>query len=130
MMKLKHEIGYDGGDDSEEEIDIWGQLEKEEEVEVKKKTLKETFAREGIGCSYKGAPELILMAGEVIPGFEIFVEYMNGVKKDDVTEVPVDVKELIVAEEEPKEDVATLEVKTTNDQDEELDLEAFIRTHC
>ena len=49
------------------------------------------------------------MAGEVIPGFEIFVEYVNGVKKADVIEVSMDasMEELIVAEEKPKEEVAT-----------------------
>ena len=38
----------------------------------------------------------------------------------------VGVEERIVAEEEAKEDIATLEVKTTDDQDEELDLEAYV----
>ena len=32
-----------------------------------------------------------------------------------------------MAEEEPKEDVATPEVNTTDDQDEELDLEAYVQ---
>ena len=66
------------------------------------------------------------MVGEVISGFEIFAEYVNRVKKADVNEVLADVEELIVAEEEPKENVATPEVKTTNDQDGELDLEAYV----
>ena len=35
-------------------------------------------------------------------------------------------EELIVAEEEPEEDVAIPEVKTNNDQNEELDLEAYV----
>ena len=58
------------------------------------------------------------MAGEIISGFEIFADYVNGVKKADVTEIFTGVEELIVAEEEPKEDVTTSEVKTTDDQDE------------
>ena len=53
------------------------------------------------------------MAGEVIPGFEIFAEYVDKVKKANIVEASVDVKELIVAEEEPKEEVATPDVKTT-----------------
>ena len=36
------------------------------------------------------------------------------------------VEELIVLEEEPKEDVTILESKATDDQDEELDLEAYV----
>ena len=77
-LRLKHGIGYDGEDDSEEEFNLWTQLEKEEEFGARKKTLKETFAREGTGCSYRGTPELVLVAGEVILGFEIFTEYLNG----------------------------------------------------
>ena len=127
-LRLKHGIGYEGEDDSEEELDIWGQLEKEEKVEAKKKTLKETFVRERTGCSYKGTPEPILMAGEVIPGFEKFTNYVNGVKKANVTEVFADasVEELIVTEEEPKEDTVTPKVKATDGQNEKLDLEAYI----
>ena len=66
------------------------------------------------------------MAGEVIPGFEIFAEYVDKVKKVDAIEAPVDVEELIMAEEEPTEDVTTPEVKTTNDREEELDLEVYV----
>ena len=55
---------------------------------------------------------------------------MNGVKEADDTKVPMDVKELIVAEEEPKEEVATPEVKTTNDQNEELDFETLFIKCC
>ena len=51
---------------------------------------------------------------------------MNGVKKVDDTEVPLDMEELITAEEGPKEDVATPEAKTTDDQDGELDFEAYV----
>ena len=39
-MRLKHEIGCEGDDDSDGELDIWGHLEKEERVEGKKKILK------------------------------------------------------------------------------------------
>ena len=66
------------------------------------------------------------MAGEIIPGFDIFADYVNGAKKADVTKIPTGVEELIVAEEEPKENIATPKVKTTDDQDEELDLEAYV----
>ena len=66
------------------------------------------------------------MAGEVIPGFEIFAKYVNRVKKSNITEVLVDVEELIVTEEEPKEEIATPKVKTTDDQDGELDLEVYV----
>ena len=55
------------------------------------------------------------MAGEVIVWFEIFANYVNVVKKVDVTEIPAYMEELIVAEEEHNEDVATLEVKTADD---------------
>ena len=128
-MRLKYGIGYEGEDDSEEEFDLWTQLEKEKEVGARKNILKETFARESTGYSYKGTPEPILMAEEVIPDFEIFAEYVNRVKKADVAEVPIDasMEELIVAEEEPKEELATSEVKTTDDQDGELDLEVYVQ---
>ena len=84
-------------------------------IEAKKKTLKKTFAREGTTYPYKRTPELILMAGEVIPGFEIFADYVNRVKQAVAIEVPGVVEELIVDEEEPKEDVATPEEKTVDD---------------
>ena len=60
----------------------------------------------------------------MIPRFEIFTEYVNGLKKADV--VDASMEELIVAEEEPKEDIATPKVKIIDDQDEELDLEAYV----
>ena len=66
------------------------------------------------------------MAGEVILGFEIFADFVNKVKRTDEAEIPTYVEELIVAEEKSKEDVATPEVKTTDDQNEELDLEAYV----
>ena len=119
-------MGYDREEDSEGEFDIWDRIEKEEEIESKKKTLWETFTREGTSCSYKGTPEPILVAGEVIPGFEIFTEYVNGVEKEDVIKFPTDLEELIVVEEEPKEDTTTPKVKSIDDQNEELDLEAYV----
>lgn len=125
-LRLKHIIGYTGGDNSDEESDFWDQLEKEEVAEAKKSMLKETFIREGIGCSYMGTPELILMAGEVIPRFEIFADYVKGAKQAEVVKVPMDVEELVLAEEEPKEDTATSDVKVAGDQDEEPDLETYI----
>ena len=93
---------------------------------AKKGTLKITFFREGTKYPYQGTPEPILMAGEVIPGFKIFADYMNKGKQVVADETPVIVEELIVAEEEPKEVVAIPESKATNDQDEEPDLEAYV----
>lgn len=46
------------------------------------------------------------MVEEVILRFEIFAKYVNGVKRADTADVPVE--ELIVVAEEPKEDVAAL----------------------
>ena len=66
------------------------------------------------------------MAWEVIPGIEIFTDHVDRGKRTVADEAPVIVEELIVAEEEPKEDVATPEVKTADDQDEELDLKAYV----
>ena len=74
--------------------------------------------REGTSCTYKGTPKPILMAGEVIPGFEIFVEYVNEIKKTDTVDVPVE--ELILAEEELEEDITTLELKDVDGQNEEF----------
>ena len=54
VPRLKHGIGYGEEDGSNAELDIWGQLDKEERDEAKKKTLKETFAREGTGYAYQG----------------------------------------------------------------------------
>ena len=62
------------------------------------------------------------MAGEVILRFEIFVDYVNGVKKDD--DVPM--KELILAKEELEGDIAALELKDVDGQNEELDLETYV----
>ena len=56
--------------------------------------LKEIFAREGTCCLHMGINELILMAGEVIPGFEIFTEYVNGVKQAAAIEVPANIEVL------------------------------------
>ena len=95
-------------------------------AEAKKGTLKETFVREGTGCLYMGTPEPILMAGEVIPGFEIFADYVNGAKQAEAVKVLVDVEELILAEEEPEENTATSDVKAAGDQNEEPDLETYI----
>ena len=64
---------------------------------------------EGASCPYKGTPEPILMAGKVIPGFEIFAKYVNGVKKANAEDIPME--ELILAEEELEEDVAASELK-------------------
>ena len=66
------------------------------------------------------------MAGEIIPGFEIFADHVNREKRAVADEAPVIVEELIVAEEEPKEDVAITEVKATDDQVSKPDLEAYI----
>ena len=93
-------IGYGEENDSDTELDIWGQLDKEAEVEAKKKTLKMTFFREGTKYPYQGTPEPILMAGKVIPGFEIFAYYVNRGKRAVVNEAPVIVEELIMDEEE------------------------------
>ena len=124
--RLKHGIGYSEEDSSETELDIWDQLDKKAKIEAKKGTLKITFFREGTKYPYQGTPEPILMAGEVIPGFEIFADHVDRGKQTVADEAPVIVEELIVAEEEPKEDVAIPEVKATEDQDEELDLEAYV----
>ena len=126
VPRLKHGIGYGKKDGFDAKLDIWDQLEKEEKIEAKKGTLEATFAREGTTYPYKGTLELILMAGEIIFGFKIFADYVNGVKKTNVIEISVGVEELIVAEEEPKEDVATPEVKTADDQDGELDLKTYV----
>ena len=107
-------------------MDIWDQLNKEAKIEAKKGTLKTTFFREGTKYPYQGTPKPILMAREVSPRFEIFIDYMDKGKRAITDEAPVIVEELIVAEEEPKEDVAIPEVKATDDQDEELDLEAYV----
>ena len=88
--------------------------------------MKITFFREGTKYPYQGIPEPILMAGEVLPGFKIFADHVNRGKRAIADEAPVIVEELIVAEKEPEEDIAIPEVKTTDDQDEELDLEAYI----
>ena len=42
------------------------------------------------------------MAGEVIPGFEIFADHVNRGKRTVANEAPVIVEELIVAEEDPR----------------------------
>ena len=75
--RLKHGIGYGKEDGSDTELDIWDQLDKESKVEAKKGTLKTTFFREGTKYPYQGTPEPILMAREVIPGFEIFADHVN-----------------------------------------------------
>ena len=51
---------------------------------------------------------------------------MNRGKRAIADEAPVIVEDLIVAEEEPKENVTIPEVKATEDQDEELDLKAYV----
>ena len=79
--RLKHGIGYGEEDGSDTELDIWDQLDKEAKIEAKKGTLKITFFREGTKYPYQGTPEPILMAGEVIPGFEIFADYVNKGKR-------------------------------------------------
>ena len=61
-------IRYGEENDSDTELDIWGQLDKEAEVEAKKKTLETTFFRAGTNYPYQGTLEPILMAGRVIPG--------------------------------------------------------------
>ena len=99
IPRLKHGIGYGEEDGSDTELDIWGQLDREAEIEAKKKTLKMNFFREGTKYPYQGTPEPILMAGEIIPGFEIFAEHLNRAEKDVVVRAPVDIEELIVAEE-------------------------------
>ena len=82
-----------------------------------------TFFREGTKYPYQGTPEPILMAGEVIPGFEIFAEHLNRAEKDVVVGAPVDIEELIVAEEEPEGETATPDEKTTGNQSKESDFE-------
>ena len=52
------------------------------------------------------------MAGEVIPGFEIFTDYVNKGKQVVANEAPMMVEELIVAEEEPEEVIAIPELKS------------------
>ena len=59
------------------------------------------------------------MAGEIIPGFEIFADHLNMVKKDAVIGALVDIKELIVAEERPEEDATAPEKKATGNQSKE-----------
>ena len=91
ILRLKYGIEYGEEDGSDTELDIWGQLDREAEIEAKKKTLEMTFFREGTKYPYQGTPEPILMAGEVIPGFEIFAEHLNMVKKDAVIGAPADI---------------------------------------
>ena len=55
------------------------------------------------------------MVGEVIPGFEIFAEHLNMVKKDVELKAPVDIEELIVADEELERGAATPDKKTVGD---------------
>ena len=78
VPKLKHGIEYGEEDGSDAELDIWYQIDREEKIEAKKGTLEEAFKREGTTYPYKGTPEPILMAEEVIPEFEIFADYVNG----------------------------------------------------
>ena len=47
VLRLKHGIKYGEEDGFDAELDIWGQLDSEEKIEAKKKTLKRNFEREG-----------------------------------------------------------------------------------
>ena len=85
-----------------------------------------TFFKVGTNYPYQGTQEPILMAGRIILGFEIFAEHLNMAKKGTAVEAPVNMDELIVAEEEPEGGAATLEEKVADDRDKEPDLETFV----
>ena len=103
MPRLKHGLGYGKEEGFNAELDIWDQFDKEEKaeaeakpakgkekVEPKKKALWETFVREGEGYLYARKVEPIAMAGRVVSGFEIFSEFVNGLKVEATKEVPIE----------------------------------------
>ena len=107
--RLKHGIGFGEEEGPDIEVDIWDQFEKEDEdetkaaaeietkskekvgvkaepakekekVQPKEKTLWETFTGEGEGYLYAENVKPVTMAGRMVPGFEIFSKFMNGLK--------------------------------------------------
>ena len=64
-----------------------------------------------------------MIAKKLVPGFEIFIEEVNGIKKIIVEEPMV---EELVQIEEPEGDIPTVELKDTVDQDGERDFESFV----
>ena len=63
------------------------------------------------------------MAGKVVSGFEIFSEFMNGLKVEAIEEAPIE--ELIIGSGSDK-DVVIMEPKDADGHDKEQDFETFI----
>ena len=59
-------IGYEE-EGSDEDLDIWGLLDKEAKADAKKKTIETAFFKVGTNYPYQGTQEPILMAGRIIP---------------------------------------------------------------
>ena len=64
-------------------------------------------------------PKPLMLTGTLVPGFEIFAEYVNGVKK--VVDEETIVDELVLAPESD-EDIIVAELKEATSQEEDFDI--------
>ena len=78
---------------------------------------------ESANYPYTGKSEPLLIADKLVPGFEIFIDEVNGIRKPVVKEV---VLEELVLSEEPKEVIPAAEQKKADDQEEECDFASFV----
>ena len=125
MPILKYGVGYHGDDDSKEEDEVEVESRKNRaRTKLKKKALWEIFVEEGTNYPYTGNPKLLVVAREVISGFEIFTEYVNGVKIG-TNDAEVIVEELLI-DPESKEYITAPELKDVVDQEKELDFETYV----
>ena len=64
-----------------------------------------------------------MLAGKLVPRFEIFTEFVNGLKMEAVEEIAIE--ELVTGLESDK-DITAVEPKEADDHDKELNFETFI----
>ena len=68
-----------------------------------------------------------MIVERLVPGFEIFAEQVNGIKKS-LIEEPIMVELVMTPEHE--EDVPAAELKATDDQEEELNFESYVLNYA
>ena len=79
--------------------------------------------KEGFNYPYAGKLEPLLIADKLVPGFEIFAEEMNEIRRPAVREAVI---EELVLSEEPEEVIPASEQKEADDQEGEWDFASFI----
>ena len=124
VLILKYGVEYHRDDDFEEGNKVGIESGKEKpRTELKKESLWETFVNEGTRYPYEGALNPLMIVKKLVPGFDIFIEHLNGIKEV-VIEEPI-VEELVLTPESG-EDIPAMKLKDIADLKKELNFESYV----